>query len=153
MVGAFSISISLKGSSAFEISNIVYSTKYYKAMKISLNWVLNNMKDNIKSKVYGLYFCSNEPNNYSVVSDLVVGKPMEITYKLSKKERNKGIRVWQIYFTKSKPLMDKQVTGKVLSVLLKNFEKELDTYRRARKKYLLSVLSYENQKHFKYFLN
>ena len=100
-----------------------------------------------------MYFCSNEPNNYSVVSDLVVGKPMEITYKLSKKERNKGIRVWQIYVTKSKPLMDKQVTGKVLSVLLKNFEKELDTYRRARKKYLLSVLSYENQKHFKYFLN
>lgn len=152
IVGAFSVCISVTGTSAFEISNIAYSDKYYKAMEMSLNWVLNNIQDNVKSKVYGICFLSTKADKYSIIDfgNLICGKLEEITYRLPEKERSYGTRVWLGYFSKSNSR--KCVSGKVLSVMLKSFEKELNTYRKDRKEFLVRMLSYEKQKQFKFVL-
>lgn len=152
IVGAFSVCISVTGTSAFEISNIAYSDKYYKAMEMSLNWVLNNIQDNVKSKVYGICFLSTKADKYSIIDfgNLICGKLEEITYRLPEKERSYGTRVWLGYFSKSN--FRKCVSGKVLSVMSKSFEKELNTYRKDRKEFLVRMLSYEKQKQFKFVL-
>lgn len=143
IVGVFDITLSIVNTDYILINDIAYSDKYYRAMLTSLNCVINNINNSLKSKIYGLMFMSTAADKYTIINELIDGKhPRELTYFLPKEARDKGIRVWKVYCTKDGHV-NQRLQHKVIDAMTRNTKKELNQYQKDRHYYLTKVLSYE----------
>ena len=149
IVGAFGVHVSVaKNTDSLIISDIAYSDKYYRAMAMALNMVMNNINDNIKSKVFGIIFMSTGADKYTVLNELIDNKhPKELTYLIPKADRNKGIRVWQVYCT-HKSNMQKSLQKKFIDKITAGVKMELSYFQVHRKNYLTKILSFDKYEEF-----